>query len=146
MNNDAYQVRVIKGQYNQNENNYGIENLSFNPEGGVERTGARQNSSPRNGGVTNAVVANVAKKAIQYGISQYGNLTGDYVTQANISAMIEIGGLVAMAATGPVGIAAAVTSLGIQAANYGIDMAKKRRETEFLRERTGMTQNSGGRR
>lgn len=107
---------------------------------------ANEASNEASGSVSKLVAIQMGKQALQYGMSNYGNLTGDYVGQANISAGLQVAGLVAMASQGPLGIAAAVTSLGIQAANYGIDMAKKRRETEFLRERTGMTQNSGGRR
>lgn len=107
---------------------------------------AKEASNEASGSVSKLVAIQIGKQALQYGMSNYGNLTGDYVGQANISAGLQVAGLVAMASQGPLGIAAAVTSLGIQAANYGIDMAKKRRETEFLRERTGMTQNSGGRR
>lgn len=95
--------------------------------------------------VSKVVAIQVGKQALQYGIQNYGNLTGDYVGQANISAGLQVAGLVAMASQGPVGIAAAAVSLGTQALSYGIDMNKRNRETQFLRERTGMIGFSGGR-
>lgn len=95
--------------------------------------------------VSKVVAIQMGKQALQYGIQNYGNLTGDYVTQANISAGLQVAGLVAMASQGPVGIAAAVVSLGTQALSYGIDVANRNREAQFLRERVGMASIYGGR-
>lgn len=106
---------------------------------------AKEASNEASGSVSKVVAIQVGKRALQYGIQNYGNLTGDYVTQANISAGLQVAGLVAMASQGPVGIAAAAVSLGTQALSYGIDMNKRNREAQFLRERTGMIGISGGR-
>lgn len=95
--------------------------------------------------VSKVVAIQMGKQALQYGIQNYGNLTGDYVTQANISAGLQVAGLVAMASQGPVGIAAAAVSLGTQALSYSIDMNKRNREAQFLRERVGMASIYGGR-
>ena len=95
--------------------------------------------------VSKVVAIQVGKQALQYGIQNYGNLTGDYVRQANISAGLQVAGLVAMASQGPVGIAAAAVSLGTQVLSYGIDMNKRNREAQFLRERVGMASIYGGR-
>lgn len=106
---------------------------------------AKEASNEASGSVSKVVAIQVGKRALQYGIQNYGNLTGDYVGQANISAGLQVAGLVAMALQGPVGIAAAAVSLGTQALSYGIDMNKRNREAQFLRERTGMIGISGGR-
>lgn len=106
---------------------------------------AKEASNEASGSVSKVVAIQVGKRALQYGIQNYGNLTGDYVGQANISAGLQVAGLVAMALQGPVGIAAAAVSLGTQALSYGIDMSKRNREAQFLRERTGMIGISGGR-
>jgi len=106
---------------------------------------ANEASNEASGSVSKVVAIQVGKRALQYGIQNYGNLTGDYVGQANISAGLQVAGLVAMALQGPVGIAAAAVSLGTQALSYGIDMNKRNREAQFLRERTGMIGISGGR-
>lgn len=106
---------------------------------------AKEASNEASGSVSKVVAIQVGKRALQYGIQNYGNLTGDYVTQANISAGLQVAGLVAMALQGPVGIAAAAVSLGTQALSYGIDMNKRNREAQFLRERVGMASINGGR-
>lgn len=106
---------------------------------------AKEASNEASGSVSKLVAIQMGKQALQYGMSNYGNLTGDYVTQANIGAGVQIAGLVAMASQGPLGIAAAVFSLSTQALNNGLDIAKKNREVQFLRERVGMTSINGGR-
>ena len=106
---------------------------------------AKEASNEASGSVSKVVAIQVGKRALQYGIQNYGNLTGDYVGQANISAGLQVAGLVAMALQGPVGIAAAAVSLGTQALSYSIDMNKRNREAQFLRERVGMTSINGGR-
>jgi len=106
---------------------------------------AKEAGNEASGSVSKLVAIQMGKQALQYGMSNYGNLTGDYVTQANIGAGVQIAGLVAMASQGPLGIAAAVFSLSTQALNYGLDIAKKNREVQFLRERVGMTSINGGR-
>ena len=106
---------------------------------------AKEASNEASGSVSKVVAIQVGKRALQYGIQNYGNLTGDYVGQANISAGLQVAGLVAMALQGPVGIAAAAVSLGTQALSYGIDMNKRNREAQFLRERVGMASIYGGR-
>jgi len=106
---------------------------------------AKEAGNEASGSVSKVVAIQVGKRALQYGIQNYGNLTGDYVGQANISAGLQVAGLVAMALQGPVGIAAAAVSLGTQALSYGIDMNKRNREAQFLRERVGMTSINGGR-
>ena len=106
---------------------------------------AKEASNEASGSVSKLVAIQMGKQALQFGMSNYGNLTGDYVTQANIGAGVQIAGLVAMASQGPLGIAAAVFSLSTQALNNGLDIAKKNREVQFLRERVGMTSINGGR-
>jgi len=113
--------------------------------GQTQKKLAKEASNEASGSVSKVVAIQVGKRALQYGIQNYGNLTGDYVGQANISAGLQVAGLVAMALQGPVGIAAAAVSLGTQALSYGIDMNKRNREAQFLRERTGMIGISGGR-
>lgn len=95
--------------------------------------------------VGGVIAAQMGKKALQFATSNYGNLTGDYVMQEKISSVIELGGLVAMASQGPVGIAAAVGSVAIQGINYAIDIKKKNQQSAFIRERVGTITKSGGR-
>lgn len=146
----GYKIQLTKGQDTSAPQSF--QEISFNPEGGYYASGGGEqpNMQPAQvnrsrGGVGNAVVAGVATKAIQFGVSNYGNLTGDYHTQAKIQGIIEIGGLAAMAATGPIGAAAAVSSVVLKEVNRQMDITKRNRDTDLLRQRTGMQKYNGGR-
>ena len=60
---------------------------------------------------------------------------GDYLTQNQINSTIEIAGLFALGATGPVGLATAA-SLGVKAADFHINQTKQNQNIEYLRQRT----------
>lgn len=105
----------------------------------------KEASNEGSGSVSKIIAIQMGKQALQYGIQNFANLTGDYITQSNIGTAIQVTSLVAMASQGPVGIAAAAVSLGTQALNYGIDMNKRNREAQFLRERVGTLSINGGR-
>jgi len=95
--------------------------------------------------VSKAVAMQMAKQAANYAVSNYGNLTGDYIAQANIQGAIELGGMIGLAATGPVGAAVAFTGLMLKVASEQTEIYKKNLATSNLRERTGMSFYSGGR-
>ena len=89
-------------------------------------------------GVAKTIAINIGKQALQYATSNYGNLTGDYVMQNNISSGIELASLGLMALTGGVvGIFAAGTSLAIKGINYAIDNKKSENQARMLAERVG---------
>ena len=91
------------------------------------------------GGVGKAVAVNMGKQAFSYATSNYGNLTGDYIGQANISEGFEIAGLIAMAATGWIGAAAAIGAIGVKAVNRFVDVRKSEVASANMRERTGLS-------
>ena len=86
----------------------------------------------------------MGKQAAQYAINNYGNLTGDYVTQENIGGALEVAGLIGMMATGPLGIAAAAASVGVKVASRAIDVRKSQIQSDAFRSRVGLT-NGGSR-
>lgn len=140
----GYKVTITDKTYKQTaewtNQHVNMQEVSFDPNRGAPPEAQGSVQSPRSGmGAVGAVVVNQAKNAITYGVSNYGNLTGDYVTQANINAIIEIGGLIGMAATGPAGAIAAVGSVALKVTDYYLDQSRKRREVDFLRQRVGMT-------
>lgn len=96
-------------------------------------------------GASRTIAAFMGKQALNYAVSNYGNLTGDYIAQANIQGVIEIGGIIAMAFTGPVGVVASIGAVGVKVVSQQIDLYKKNLNTQLLRERTGMNNFSGGR-
>ena len=95
-----------------------------------------------------------AKQAIMYGISQYGDMTGDYVGQRQIQNAISAAGDmigIAMAGIryGAVGLAVALSaktvSTSMQLRSFIIDVKKQNIQAEFMRERAGSTLGSGSR-
>lgn len=96
-------------------------------------------------GMVNALLMDVGSKAISYGVSNYGNLTGDYLVQSNIQGAIDLGRTIGMALTGVPGLIAAVGGLAIKEASRQLEIYKKNQNVSLLRERTGMNQISGGR-
>lgn len=92
------------------------------------------------------IAIQMAKQATQFVVSNYGDLTGDYIQQKNIQGAFEIGGLALMAIKGgAVGVALAVGTLVIKVAQRNIEVERANRSIALLRERTGMIGWSGGR-
>ncbi len=150
----GYRIRIDKDSgitENEEMTVDSLKEFSFNPEGGYSAQGGNKNAGTGDkvnslrGGAVNAVVTQNAKKALSYGISNYGNLTGDYITQANIQGVIEVGGMIATALTGPVGAIAVAGDLAFKEISRQVDLTKKNREVELLKARTGMMGYSGGR-
>lgn len=121
--------------------------FSFNPNGSA----SSQSASPQKvndvkGGAVNTALIQMGQKAISFGLSNYGELTGDYQTQANIQSFIEVGRMVATVAIGgPIGAITVAGELAFKAISQQLELTKKRQETELLRLRTGMSAYSGGR-
>jgi len=150
----GYRIRIDKDSgrgENEQVDVASTNEVSFNPngsysaQGGSSGSGGGEKVNTLKGGAMNAVLSQTAKKALSYGISNYGNLTGDYVTQANIQGVIEIGGMIATAATGPIGAVAVAGDLAFRVINQQVEIAKQNQQVSLLRERTGMIGFSGGR-
>lgn len=96
--------------------------------------------------IGSTIAIQMAKQATHFVVSNYGDLTGDYIQQINIQGAIEIGGLALMAIKGgAVGVALAVGTLVIKVAQRNIEVERANRSITLLRERTGMIGWSGGR-
>lgn len=81
----------------------------------------------------------MGKQAAQYLVSNYGNLTGDYMGQANLSAGIELGSMAMMVAKGgAVGAVVAAGTLAVKGLNYYLDNKKSENRAKALRERVGL--------
>lgn len=78
-----------------------------------------------------------AKKSLSYGVSVYGNLTGDYQSQRQMQSAIEGVGLLVMMTQFPLGTIAGAFSLATQTASSVIELVKSNRETAIIRERIG---------
>lgn len=89
--------------------------------------------------VVKTMAVQMGRQALQYALSNYGNLTGDYVGQSNISAGIEIGSLALMTITGgAVGALAAIGALTVKNLNYYLDVKKSENQARAMRERVGL--------
>lgn len=90
------------------------------------------------GSASKTIAIHMGKQALSYAVSNYGNLTGDYIGQARINETLEVAGLIGMAVAGGwVGVAAAVGSLAIKAVNRYVDVKKSEIHSNAMRIRTG---------
>ena len=90
------------------------------------------------GSASKAIAVHMGKQALSYAVSNYGNLTGDYIGQARINETLEVAGLIGMAVAGGwVGVAAAVGSVAIKAVNRYVDVKKSEIQSNAMRIRTG---------
>lgn len=94
-----------------------------------------------NGSVTSSIgktiAINMGKQALNYGVSKMGDLTGNYRAQTIISETLNIVSLGLMAISGPIGIAAAISSVALSSADYAIGQTKENRRVAILKARTG---------
>lgn len=105
------------------------------------QTEALASKTSKFGSASKAIAIHMGKQALNYALSNYGNLTGDHITQARISETLELAGLIAMAASGPVGMVAAAGNVAIKAFNRYIDVRKSEIQSNAMRIRTGESRN-----
>ncbi len=101
------------------------------------QTEALASKTSKFGSASKAIAIHMGKQALSYAVSNYGNLTGDYIGQTRINEGLEIAGLIGMAASGWVGAAAAVGSVAIKAVNRYVDVKKSEIQSNAMRIRTG---------
>lgn len=101
------------------------------------RTEALAEKTAKMGSTSKAIAIHMGRQALSYAVSNYGNLTGDYIGQTRINEGLEVAGLIGMAASGWVGAAAAVGSVVIKAVNRYVDVKKSEIQSNAMRIRTG---------
>lgn len=102
------------------------------------RTEALAEKTAKMGSTSKAIAIHMGKQALSYAVSNYGNLTGDYIGQARINETLEVAGLIGMAVAGGwVGVAAAVGSVAIKAVNRYVEVKKSEIQSNAMRIRTG---------
>lgn len=83
-----------------------------------------------------AMLKQMTGKVASTALNNYGHLTGDYITQQNIQAVVsEATALGAAVALGPTGIALYATDKVLQGYNYMVQMNQSKRDAEFKRQR-----------
>ncbi len=124
-----------------------IEGVSTEPgteASPAESADAMVKKSHKQGGTSRAIATHLGKQAVAYVTSNYGNLTGDYIAQAHLSEGVEIGGLIGLGFSSPLGAVIALGTVGVKAVNRAIDVDKSETISANLRERTGLA-NGGSR-
>jgi hypothetical protein len=145
MNDNILRVRITKGaSEGGNQVNANASEVSFAPSGGEFAKANEGKISDIRTGAINAGLIGLGKQALSYGLSNYGDLTGDHIGQTRLNEGLEVAGLVGMALSSPVGAIAALGSVGIKAANRYIDVKKSEIASEALRQRVGLSR-SGSR-
>ena len=94
----------------------------------------------------NGAIIQVGKQVLSRGISQYGNLTGNYATQRTIDAITSIGADIAtIAIAGPAGAILVAGKYAVDLASSLIDYNLKVREHDFQIRRLGDISTKGSR-
>ena len=137
----GYKVHITK---DGNETGTPSE-LSFNENGGYQAQGGAGPQAAGGGlGVRskalNMGLVYMGKQAMNYGLSNYGNLTGDYIMQEQIGAVTELAGMATSVLVGGwLGAVAVTAQLGLKVVNRGIDISKSRTTSNIQMERLGLT-------
>ena len=86
-------------------------------------------------------VVSMGKRALEYGSSQYGNMTGNYLMQNQIDSAIQGVGYAAQIITGfatggvvggVVSTIAVATQVGVNAFNYSVNQIKANQKADYL--------------
>jgi hypothetical protein len=93
----------------------------------------------------NMALKNQAMQFMSAAASQYGNITGDYSTAKNISALTQIVGYATDLAMGPIGWISLTGKLATQGLMHVIQMQKESYEIDRTRDRYGAIYTQGGR-
>lgn len=92
------------------------------------------------------VMTYVGTQAVKWATSNYGNLTGDYLTQANINEGIAIAGMgVAIMQSPLIGGLAAATALTVKGIEKMLEIREQEQRASSIRERFGTIISTGGR-
>lgn len=83
------------------------------------------------------LIIDSGKKIVLNGLSNYGNLTGNYQAQSQVQNLVNIAGTAIQLMNFPVGTIATAVSLGNTAINEIIERNNQRLQVELLRERSG---------
>lgn len=94
----------------------------------------------------NTALINAGKQIINYGISQYGNITGNTIKGRQMQDAVNIAGYIGEIATGGwVGVITVGTQIGLNAVSNAVETNKANRQAELLYQRSGNATINGGR-
>lgn len=116
--------------------NDGVPGAPVQPGDGSESQKQAEEGVKSNKNAAKAMVRQMAGKVANTALSNYGNITGDYVTQQNIQTVIGEGTAIAGAvALGPAGMAIYAVDKLLQGYNYISNLKRSERDAKFKQER-----------
>lgn len=135
-------------------------NLNVNESGGKDNLDLENNmgqtpdaeisakalSHDTNNAPAKMVATYMGTQAVKWATSNYGNLTGDYLTQANINEGISIAGMgIAIARSPLMGGLMAATALTVKGIEKMLEIREQEQRSMSIRERVGTIISTGGR-
>ena len=100
-------------------------------------TNGAKNKNAVDNSMIKGLIIDSGKKIVLNGLSNYGNLTGNYQAQSQVQNLVNIAGTALQLMNWPVGTIATAVSLGNTAINEKIERNNQRLQVELLRERSG---------
>ena len=104
-------------------------------------TNEATNKSAVDDSMIKSIIVDNAKKIAMNGLQNYGNLTGNYRSQAQLQDAIGMVGTAVQLMNWPVGTIATAVNFANSGINYLIDRNNQKQQIELLRERSGNSVN-----
>ncbi|HOD61789.1 MAG TPA: hypothetical protein PKG96_06765 [Bacilli bacterium] len=141
--NDAIAIRIYKEGTAESTTNR-VDATPSAQEATTQEGKANKADGIRNSAVTAALIS-AAKQAAMQGVNKYAELSGNYNVTDNLSLVLEGATMVAMMFAGPVGWISAGSMMANKIVNYAVEIAKEKREINYLKDGLGTVQTYGNR-
>ena len=141
--NDVIKVRIYKGGVDDSSSG-GVDITPSAQEATTQEGKINKTNGIRNSAVTAALIS-AAKQAAMQGVNKYAELSGNYNVTDNLSLILEGASMVAMMFAGPVGWISAGSMMANKIVNYAVEIAKEKREINYLKDGLGTVQTYGNR-
>ena len=142
--NDAIAIRIYKEGTAESTTNRVDATPSQQQEASTQEGKVNKADGIRNSAVTAALIS-AAKQAAMQGVNKYAELSGNYNVTDNLSLILEGASMVAMMFAGPVGWISAGSMMANKIVNYAVEIAKEKREINYLKDGLGTVQTYGNR-
>ena len=111
-----------------------------------KKGGKKKGKSSTKDKAVNTALINAGKRKINYGVSQYGSITGNTIKGRQMQDAINVAGYISQIAIGGVvGAISVATEIGLDAVSNAVETSKANRQAEMLYQRSGNATLNGGR-
>ena len=141
--NDAIAIRIYK-EGTAESTTIRVDATQSAQEATTQEGKINKTNGIRNSAVTAALIS-AAKQAAMQGVNKYAELSGNYNVTDNLSLILEGASMVAMMFAGPVGWISAGSMMANKIVNYAVEIAKEKREINYLKDGLGTVQTYGNR-